>query len=72
MRALGRRVASFRKANSIARDTFPEALEDVDAFTCSRLGNDPKWCRDNEASFAQVHAYEIIPVKPCAGCGAKL
>lgn len=72
MRALGRKVANFRTANGLPRDSFAEALEDIDQFTCNRLGNNPRYCRDTDAPFAEVHAYDIVPVKPCVTCGAKL
>lgn len=72
MRALGRKVSSFRTANGLPRSSFAESLADVDAFTCERLGNHPRYCRNTDATFEEVHAYEITPVKPCASCGANV
>lgn len=37
-------VADHRKANRLPRATIPEAMQDIENWTCQRLNNDPEWC----------------------------
>lgn len=38
-------IADFRKGNNIPRATIEEVIQDVEEYTCQRLGNDPTYCR---------------------------
>lgn len=60
---LAARVASFRAGNGLPRATQIEALEDIDTFTCLRLGNDARWVFSTEKPFS-----EIVPNTSLAGC----
>lgn len=66
-------VSNFRSANHLPRTSYAEALEDIDAFTCARLGNDPRWCYQTQIPFDQT-APSILAnqARPCATCGAKV
>lgn len=73
--AQARIVSDFRKANGLSRPSVREALEDIDAQTCQRLGNMPQFCIpcNQPAGQAQVVALSNsspIVAPPCAGCGA--
>lgn len=67
------RVVAFRKGNGLSRASFPEALQDIDAYTCYRLGNNPRFCYNTEKSFS-----EVAPMAHrgktggCGGCGASV
>lgn len=37
-------VADHRKANRLPRVSIPEAMQDIENWTCLRLNNDPEWC----------------------------
>ena len=68
-----RRVASYRAANGRPRATVREALEDVDAYTCQRLGNMAQWCLCNDQAAGNVSFGPGNPIiTPCHGCGAKV
>jgi len=60
------RILKFRRANGVPRATFDETLEDLNEFTCARLGNDPRWCGDGRR-VAQV---QRVQSAGCKGCGA--
>lgn len=66
---LSKKVADWRKANALPRATADEALEDMVAFTCQRLGNHPGWCYNTDKSIAQS-----VPKRRtgggCSSCGA--
>lgn len=63
------RILKFRRANGVPRASFDETLEDLNIFTCARLGNDPRWCGDSTKNHP-------LPQKAssggCKGCGAHL
>lgn len=61
-------VADFRAGNRLPRASALEALEDIDAFTCARLGNSPRWCFNTEKSFDQLAG--VAASTKCATCGA--
>lgn len=68
-------VANFRKANGLSRGTVKEALEDVDTFTCHRLGGMSQFCvpRDQSPGAATQYALSAaspVIAPPCKGCGA--
>lgn len=62
-----KRVYDFRKGNNLPRASLNEALEDIDRYTCQRLGNDPQYCRDTEQSFQTIHP--PLAKSGCATCG---
>ena len=66
-------VASYRAANNRPRASVREALEDVDRYTCQRLGNMPQWCLCNEHAEGQIALGSSSPiVSGCKGCGARV
>lgn len=63
-------VADWRRANNVPRGTVDEALEDIVAYTCQRLGNHDRWCYNTDKSLTA-----ILPKRSksgCMGCGAHL
>lgn len=69
--AQARNVASWRGANNLARATVREALEDVDRYTCRRLGGMAGFCApcSGEHEVALGSSSPIV-APPCRGCGA--
>lgn len=65
-------VADFRRANGLPRASVMEALEDIDRYTCARLGGMSQWCLpvDQEAQSAVALGISSPIVSPCRGCGA--
>lgn len=70
--SLAQHVGLFREANQLPRSTLPEALEDIDSFTCARLNNDPRWCYETDVPFSQLTPAALATPQPCATCGAKV
>ena len=66
-----RRLSAFRTANNLPRATLTEATEDVDTFTCNRLGNSSTWCYDTDKPYAEVNP-SAKPAAPCSTCGHQL
>lgn len=67
-------VSDFRKGNGLPRASVREALEDVDAYTCARLGNMRGFCTERDPkSPATIALNQSSPiVAPCGGCGAPI
>lgn len=63
--SLAIRVAKFRQANNLPRADEASALEDIDAFTCARLNNNPAWCYDSDKPIAALAPKK----KGCVTCG---
>lgn len=63
-------VADFRKGNNLPRGTFEEALQDIDEYTCVRLGNMPRWCRDSQKPYAETTPKLQKKLGGC--CGARV
>jgi len=66
------RVADFRKGNGLPRATVAEALQDIDCYTCARLGNNRRFCYDTDRTYAEVSpmANRASGGGGCHGCGA--
>jgi len=62
------RILKFRRANGLPRATLAETLEDLNIFTCARLGNDPKWCGNGP----RVAKAQNVQSHGCRGCGARV
>ena len=61
-------ISQFRTGNKLARADLRSCIEDVDRYTCQRLGGNARWCLDTDKTYAEVR-----PVKTgCGGCGAKV
>jgi hypothetical protein len=58
-------VSEFRKANGLPRSDFASCLQDVDCFTCQRLGNNPRYCKDTERQYNEV----VRTNRSGGGCG---
>ena len=68
-----RRVAAYRASNGRPRASVREALEDVDQYTCQRLGNMAQWCLCNDQAAGNVSFGPSSPIiTPCRGCGVKV
>ena len=65
-------VASFRQANNLPRATQAEALLDIGAYTCQRLGNMPAFCVNTDNPTVALNASSPVVDTGCRGCGAKL
>ena len=64
-----RKIAGFRKANGIERSSVDECVDDVSAFTCQRLGCDPRFCSDGSTP---TQTFQQAKSGGCASCGAKI
>ncbi len=63
-------VADFRKANGLERATVSEAAQDIDEYTCQRLGFMKAYCRDTEG---KPYSPPVSPPRGgCGGCGARV
>lgn len=65
-------LSKFRKANNLSRSSYPECLEDVDTYTCQRIGGLSEWCFDTEQSFGSVNPNVVRAPGVCATCGNQL
>lgn len=68
-------VSAFRAGNGLPRASLKEALEDVDCYTCQRLGNMGAFCVEVSPGAPKTVALnESSPIvaPPCKGCGAKV
>lgn len=65
------KVSDYRKANDLPRSKYEEALEDIDLYTCQRLGGHTRWCHDDDRPFAtaQPVAANKTKAKGCSTCG---
>lgn len=74
--AQGQMLSSFRKANHLPRSSILECIEDIDHFTCQRLGCMSSFCvpinplSPNEPKTAVSPTSPLV--SPCGGCGAKM
>ena len=71
LEAQARNVQAFRKGNGLARSSYAECIQDVDTYTCARLGNNPQYCLECEQPGMALAA-NAPGLTPCAGCGAKV
>lgn len=69
--AQARIVSDWRTANKHPRPTLRECLEDVDRFTCARLGCMPQFCAGPPGMPANSIALSAASpiVAPCRTCG---
>ena len=58
----------FRKANTSLPSDNATLLPLIDEFTCKRLGNSPRFCKDTEQSYATVGAVPLTPAGGGGGC----
>lgn len=69
-------VSAFRKGNGLPRSDIQEALQDIDAYTCARLGGMSEWCVETSPKAARITALNpsvsVVAggAKGCRGCGA--
>lgn len=71
IREQAQRLSSFRKANNFPRQSQIECIEDIDAYTCARLGNAAPWVYNTDAP-ATAESFGLPVSAPCAGCGIKV
>jgi hypothetical protein len=67
-------ILSVRVANALPGATLEEVDAEVQGYTCSRLGNDRRWCAPGTgpvvAQQAESTFYAVTPSGGgCAGCG---
>ncbi len=62
-------VSNFRKANKLERQNYVDALEDVDSFNCTRLGNMEQFCYNTDREWTQIVK---LPGSGCGGCGIRV
>lgn len=60
-------VLQFRLANKRPRATLEETMEDIDIYTCQRLGGHKRWCRDSNKTYVEHHP-QVVP-RGCGTCG---
>lgn len=71
--AQARTLLGYRKGNSLPRASYAECLQDVDRYTCKRLGNNPLFCVSCESNSTAIAVAANAPgLQPCSGCGAKV
>lgn len=72
--AQARIVLGYRKGNGLPRASYVECLEDVAAFQCKRLNNDPRFCVEcgPVGESALPLAGNAPGLAPCKGCGVPL
>lgn len=66
-----KKVAEFRRANGLRRSSTTECMEDIIIYTCQRLGNNPRYCHDTEATVAASAARAVPRTGGCGSCGHK-
>jgi hypothetical protein len=59
-------IFKFRKANGLPNATLDQTIEDLNVYTCQRLGNDLRWCGDG----TNVARAQQTKSSGCRGCGA--
>lgn len=71
---LAAELSGFRTKNGLPRASVQESLEDIDAYTCFRLGNMPAYCTCSDSQGNPTPALNAgSPIgKPCRGCGAPI
>lgn len=47
-------VLAFRKKNQMPRATLGETMDDINVYTCQRLGNNPRFCAETGAGGAVI------------------
>jgi hypothetical protein len=62
-------VLSLRVGNNLPGATMAQVDADVQSFTCTRLGNDPRWCANGSGPVTQPTADTFYAVQPGGGCG---
>lgn len=65
-------LSAFRLNNNLPRSDYVAALEDVDIYTCQRIGGMKEWCIDTDRSFVESNPAAIPSSSPCATCGHRL
>lgn len=62
------RVSAFRAKNGLPRASVAETMDDIDLFTCARLGGMSAYCSDADSPRSAVQ----VARHGCSGCGAKI
>lgn len=60
-------ISQHRKANQLARSSVEESSQDLEDFTCNRLGQDPAYCIDKKKLFPEVSQFFHGHVARAAG-----
>ena len=69
---IAREYVAFLKGNKVTGVDFALAVEQIDAYTCQRLGNSPKWTYDSELRVSQTSPTVKHAQGKCGGCGVRL
>jgi len=67
---LAKSVSAFRRGNGLPRADLDEAMDDVDCWTCARLGNSRRWCVNRDHPIGIATPTTVAAGAPCQGCGA--
>ncbi len=62
-----RLVMAFRAGNNLPRATLAEAVEDIDKYTCERLGSMGKWCQNTDKTFQESPPSKLKKKPGCCG-----
>lgn len=70
---LARRLADFRKGNSLPRASVEEAFQDIDTHTANRVRGSVKRWKDWVVDTDEALYVAAVPrPSKCGGCGAKV
>lgn len=64
-----RQIAVHRRGNNLPRATLEECMVDLDAYTCARIGGDPKYCCSDNSKVTEQAVTRIV--RKCGGCGGR-
>ena len=67
-----RTLQDFRAGNGLSRATFAACLQDIDEYTCLRLGGMPEFCHDPDVPYSQTQPKLRAKNRSCGTCGAKI
>ncbi len=69
---IAKEYLTFLRGNKLPGADYAQIVEQIDAYTCERLGNSPQFCYDSEARVSQNSPTVMASRGRCAGCGIKL
>lgn len=70
--AFCREILECRIGNNFPGADMPTVVKDVGNATCSRLGNDPRYCSGDGPILTQTRsARPVAPLRGCGSCGGR-
>lgn len=65
-------VSDYRRANNLPRSTSDEVDQEIEHFTCFRLGGDPNYCVGaDQQTRAEIASAPVQGPVGCPGCGVR-